>query len=197
VVPRGERIELGDDGRVPAHLDLRGDAVLRRRQPQLLEPQRGLVRHVGERVRTPQRERVGQGRGGRRRMGRDLSLPVLYERLEPRRVDLLGRCRDHVSAVAALHPAIPEQPTQAVDVGLQGVAGALGRLLAPEPVDQQVRPDDPVRPKDQVCEDRPLFRAAEGELPPVLADLERTQDQELHRRNRTTAPRRTEAMPAR
>ncbi len=71
-VASGERLELGHDRGVTAHRDLGRDPMLGRRQPQLLEPrglapEGGLLRDVGERVRPPQRERVGQGRGGGRR----------------------------------------------------------------------------------------------------------------------------------
>ena len=149
-VPRRERLELGDDGGVPAHRDLGRDPMFGRRQAQLLQPRglapkRGLLRHVGERVRTPERERVGEGRGGRSRIVGDLGLPLLHEGLEPLGVDLVGRRGEHVPAVAAFDPPVTEQFAEAVDVRLQGVARTLGEAPRPRARRSAGRPHDPVR----------------------------------------------------
>ena len=60
------------------------------------------------------------------------------------------------------------------------LAAAVGRLCAPELVDEPVCRDDLVRTREQEGEQRPLPRAAERERTALLDDLEWSQDAELH-----------------
>src|SRR5262249_47741677 len=58
--------------------------------------------------------------------------------------------------------------------------GSLGRLGAPELVDEPFCRDDLVRTREQEREQGPLPRAAERESTAPLNDLERSQNAELH-----------------
>ena len=163
-VPRGERVELGDDGRVPAHLDLRRDAVLGGRQVEFLQsrdlaPERGLVRQVGERRAAPEREGPRERGGGLRGVGQEVGLGGLDHGLEPRGVDLGGIGSEHVAPGLRGDPIVAEHLPQPVHVRLQRVPGPLGRLLPPQAVDQQVDGDRAIRPQDQVGEHHPLLRS--------------------------------------
>ena len=66
-------------------------------------------------------------------------------------------------------------------------------VLAPQAVDQQIRRNDVVRAQDQVREHGPLLGPAEGELAPVVGDLERPRIRNCIAANRTTSHWRTEA----
>ena len=55
------------------------------------------------------------------------------------------------------------------------------RLLAPEPVDEPVGGDDLARVEEQEREQRPLIAAAEPNRRPLVENLERAEDPELHR----------------
>jgi hypothetical protein len=64
---------------------------------------------------------------------------------------------------------------------LERVRGSPGRSRSPELVDEAIVGDDLVRTGQQNGEKGPLSRSAERERTPVLDDLERSQDPELHR----------------
>jgi hypothetical protein len=74
-----------------------------------------------------------------------------------------------------------EHLAQTREVHLQRLAARLRRSLLPEGVDQAVGGDDLVRVQEQDREQRPLLGAADVHLPPVLDDLERAENPELHR----------------
>ena len=72
----------------------------------------------------------------------------------------------------------------------------LGRLRAPELVDQPVCRDDLVRAREQDGEQRPLPGAAERERTALLDDLERSQNAELHLFSSTQPRLRGASAPA-
>jgi hypothetical protein len=98
-VLRDERLQLRRHRRFAAERELRVDARLHRREPQLLEAlDRGacevLVGQVGERRAPPQLERFAQQLGGL--AWRGVGRPV-RQRLEAGEVELLGRERHDVA----------------------------------------------------------------------------------------------------
>ena len=205
-VARDEALELRHQLGVAAGLELGADQVLRRREPQLFEPEdlrlrEGLERELGERIAAPEGERVAQHRDAL------LRLPprgVVHERLEPVQVDLLLGGREHVARRPGDDELRPEQPPQRGDEILEGRRRRSGRGLAPERVDQESRRGDLARAQEENGEERSLLRPAEGDrLAAVADDLEGPEDPEvghhfdsgLLRRELTTVPRGSTALP--
>jgi hypothetical protein len=60
------------------------------------------------------------------------------------------------------------------------VGSAWRRRLGPQPVDQPIARNGPVRIQQKDRKDSALLRAAESELTTVHPRLERTEDRELH-----------------
>jgi hypothetical protein len=81
----------------------------------------------------------------------------------------------------ALDPRSTERSPQAGDVIVDRVRGARRRRFAPQPVDQAIARDGPVRIQQKHCQHCALLRAAQREPTTVVSRLERTQDSELHR----------------
>src|SRR5262249_28300975 len=78
----------------------------------------------------------------------------------------------------------PQNPAQARDVGLDGVAGGRWGCVAPQVIDQPGGGNDASRVQDQVGEQRPLPRPAKREAASVLGGLDRPEQAEL----KATAP---------
>ena len=99
-----EPLELRDELVVTPESQIGLDALLDRREPQLLQPRRpvlgeSLVREVAERRAAPQRERRSQELGCRRRViVVERSATLVDEPLEAQGVDALGVDRERVSA---------------------------------------------------------------------------------------------------
>ena len=74
-----------------------------------------------------------------------------------------------------------QHAAKAGDEGRERVRGALGRVVAPELVDQPVTSDDLVGPQRQERAQPALPRTAERERPVVEAGLERAEPPELER----------------
>ena len=173
-----EGLELGDDVRVTAELDVRGDPLLVRNEAQLVEPAdlrlRPVVeRELGKRRAAPEREgpeeqRAALVRGGAPRVRQQL--------LEPARVDLVGRHREHVSRRARDQDVRPERLPERDDRVVQRRRCGLRGLGAVELVHELIRRDDPTRPQEECCQERARTRATEGDLPVVATGLERAED---------------------
>src|SRR5437867_2374061 len=115
--------------------------------------------------------------GGLSRLGLLGSRHQSLEAVEVERVglnanEIPGRARENSFAAQCL--------PQARDPDLKRLPRRLGRLLTPQLVDQPVRTDDLTRVKQQVSEDRPLFRSGHRYLPLSIHDLERAENPELH-----------------
>ena len=90
--PLDERLELGDELRALAELEVGVDPLLERLEPQLLEPAdlalgERLEGEVGERRATPERQRLAKLRGS---LGRVRAPRLGDEPLEPAEVEAVG-----------------------------------------------------------------------------------------------------------
>ena len=89
----------------------------------------------------------------------------------------------HPQAVArreALDPIAADGLPEMRHVGLEDVPGFLGRLLAPDPVDQGVGRYELVRADEEMRKDRPLLWPAERDGATSRVHLERSQNAEMH-----------------
>ena len=92
---RDQRLQLLDDLRMALESEVGLDALLDRREPQLLQPGNGslgeaLAAEVGERQPAPQPERLAQMRGRLLRLtGRERRSPILEQPLEASQVELV------------------------------------------------------------------------------------------------------------
>ena len=81
----------------------------------------------------------------------------------------------------ALDAVVAERLPEVRDIGLDDVPRLLGRLLAPDLVDQGLGGHELVRADEQMREDRALLGPAERDRAAPRVHLERPQDAELHR----------------
>ena len=162
-VRRDQRLQLADQVGMPAAGQLGVDALLERRQPQLLEPQdlrlrERLVGEVGERRAPPQGQRLAQLRGGSSGLGP----PRLgAQALEHRDVQLVRFDVQHVAGRARGQPLGAELAPVAHDVALDALGRGGRRRLAPQLADQPVGGDDLVRVQQQERQQRPLLHPAQ------------------------------------
>ena len=110
-VLRSERGSIGDHVVLAPELDLGLDAVLERREPELVEPrdlclEEALEAEVGKRRAAPEPERVAQPGGPLRRWQRPR---LVDEPFEPSGVDRAGLDAEHVPGSARLDRGLPEQ----------------------------------------------------------------------------------------
>ena len=102
--------------------------------------------------------------------------------LEAECVDLVRLGVQDVAGGTALQPVGPERLPEPRDIGLQGAPGGVGRLVAPDVVDQGIRRDQPVGVNEQVGQYETLLRPSERNPTPPVEDLEGPEDPKLHRR---------------
>jgi hypothetical protein len=176
-VRRDERLELPGDLRVPARGEVGVDALLERREPQLLQPgdlrlRERLVGQVGERRPAPQAERLAQHPRGRAGIG---AAGLGDQRLEARRVELRRVEAEHVARRAGDEPAVAELAAQARDVHLDALGDRRRRRLAPDLVDQPLRRDHVVGVQEQHREQRALLGPAERERATAVGHLQRAE----------------------
>ncbi len=81
--------------------------------------------------------------------------------------------------------AVAQGATQRRDVGLQGLGGGAGRILAPEQLDEGVGRHDGTAVQPEHREDGAGFGARDRDGCPVLPDLQRSQNPQFHRMKRT------------
>jgi hypothetical protein len=90
--------------------------------------------------------------------------------------------RDHVAVGPRGDRVGSQDLAQLVDVALDRVRGRLGRVAAPQLVDQPVARNDLVRAGEEDGQQRALAGAAKGERAAVDTGLERTEDAVLNDR---------------
>jgi hypothetical protein len=149
-----ERLELGDEVGMAAEREVGVDAVLERREPQLLQPRRldagELLVELRERRAAPHRQGgvelarraigVAGGKGG---------APVARQRAERLEVQLAVGDRQRVAGGVCAQRLRRQELAQLRDVDLHHLASALGRVVAPQLVDQAVAGDRQVRVQQQ------------------------------------------------
>jgi hypothetical protein len=101
---------------------------------------------------------------------------------EPLHVDRVCRHLEHIAGCARDHHACgrAQGVAKPSHVGLQRVAGLLGRLVAEYLVNQPVEMDNAAAAQQQRRQQRPLPRPWHHHGPTGHPDLQRPQDAELH-----------------
>ena len=179
-----ERFELRDEDGVPAEVELGLDPLLHRREAELVEaiglragPR--LVGEVGERRPAPQRERLAQRLGPCGRVERG---GLGEQPLEPCRVDGVRRHVEHVARRPRAQQIGAEDAAEAGNGVLERPDSRRRRPLAPELIDEPVDRDDDAGPHEQRREQRALLAPRQRDHdPPVVPNLERAEETELHR----------------
>src|SRR5262249_56843039 len=167
-VPSHEPLELADELRVAAELEIGVDPLLEREYAQLLEARdlicrERFVREVRKRRAAPEAERLVQR----------LRVAPLEKPLEALEVELAGLDLDGVAGGSRDDPLCAEELAQLRDVVLDRVASGAGRLSAPQLVDQAIGRDDLVRPREQQGQHGPLAGPAEIEGIAPIGNLAR------------------------
>jgi hypothetical protein len=148
-----EPFELARRLGVVAAVDLCCDPILVRGDPQLLQlrdlgPGECLAREVGERRPPPEAERLVEQLGRTGGIGR--ATGVVAQPAEAVQVELVGLGElEDVAVRPGDDHVCAEHLAQLGDVHLDGLAGSLGRLLAPKRVDQPLVGDDLARVQQQ------------------------------------------------
>ena len=167
-----------------AQADQQGRPVLLGGQPQLVQAKRlspcERLGELGVCRAVPQRERLVQ----QRQRGRWLLRLAgqSEQRGEALHVDRLSRHVKDVAGCPGNHGgrSCTERLAQPGGVGLQGVAGLIGRLLAEDVVHEPIERDDGAAPEHERGEQRPLPRPGHLDGLARHPDLKRPQDTELH-----------------
>ena len=186
-------LQFADELGMSAKRKVRLDPVLHHREPEVLNPRdcrlcEGLVRELRERCAAPQTQGLSKDlRGPFGLAGCESSPPFARDSLEVLEIDGTGLDTQDVSGslpdekgIGRLRPFCPKRLAQLGHVDLQGVSGAVGRLVAPQVIDQPVGGNDPVGVKNQDGEERALLCSSKREHPPLDDDLERPEHAELH-----------------
>ncbi len=141
---RDQLLELADELAVSAEREIGVDPVLERCQSKLPEAHdlglcKRLPRQIGERRAAPERKRRAQAvRTGNRVTRRERGTSFVAEPSELEEVDALRLDREPVARRHGLECAVRQELSQLGDVDLDRVPGCLGRILAPERVDQPI-----------------------------------------------------------
>jgi hypothetical protein len=181
-----ERLELADEVSPAPRPQVGVDALLEGDQAQLLEPgdlRLGelLVAEVGERGPVPEAERLAEsGRGELVLPARSQRLCLPHQAFEPVQVELVAPQLEQVARRPRADPLGAERPAQAEDVHLHGLARAPRRGSGPELVDHTVAGDDLVGVQEQEREHGALPAGAERDAPVAVANLEGSEEPELH-----------------
>ena len=175
-----QRLEVGDDLRVPAQRQCDLGTLGVRRPAQVLQPhglghRPRLGGEVGERVAAPEPERGVVGGEivlGRASRPGDRSADLPDPSLEGLGVDAAGVDGRPIAAAVALHQVQPdglEHPAQLGDPELERVQ-RIGRQrrVGPQPVDERRGRNDPATCQEQHREQGPLRRA--GDLDGLAVD---------------------------
>ena len=203
-VLRRELAELTHELPVPSECKLRVEAVLERREDQLVEPTRGHLRErlmleVGKRRAAPKRECLTL------QLERGLTLAtverltrLLGQPLESPQVEVLACDVEHVARCPSLEAdLVAERLAELRDLAVHLRGRGHGGTARVELVREAVDRDDPVRVQEQDRERRPLLRPAKTDLAALVADLERAQDPELEQPGRGPYPFDTGSGPHR
>ena len=164
-----ERLQLGDELRVPPECEVGLDSRLERGQAKLLEARdlvlrERLVGEVRQRDSSPERQRLAERHLGARRVACIERRSALRGKpgepmdVHPLRVDL-----EHVAGRARLdHPGSERLP-KLRHVLLDGMRRRCGRARGPELLDEAISRDDPPGLEREQGEQRLLLRAADGD----------------------------------
>ncbi len=95
-------------------------------------------------------------------------------------IELVGLDPDDVAGRSGRQHVLRKRLAKSRDVDPQRGGGVLGRVLAPELVDQPVSGNDLVGVEEEHGEKRTRLRPAQGNLARLVPHLERSQDPELH-----------------
>jgi hypothetical protein len=181
-----ERLELTDEVSMATEQQVGVDAFLHSDETKLFEPRPLAPRErlrgkLGQRLATPEPERLTEGGGRRCRLMRSkLSLALLEATLETVKVELRGLYPGEVARRAGDEGAFWQHLAQSRDVGLDYLDGFFWRRVTPELVDETLDRDRMVRVEEEKCEERPLPHRAEHQGLAVLDDIERPKDSELN-----------------
>jgi hypothetical protein len=170
-----ERLQLGDERRVPAVLELGVDPGLDRGQAELFDPLdlaagEVVVGDLVERRAAPERERLRQR----------LRTPVVDRALETVGVELARLDAEQVAGLAGDEP-VAELLAQERDRVADDLRGRRRRRALPQLVDDSLRREHVVAVQEQERDERELPAAAQLENAAVVGDLQRAEDPELHR----------------
>ena len=106
--------------------------------------------------------------GRRRQIGLTARVPrFVNQAFELCGVELEGLKMQDVAGLSSLDAFGTEDLPETRDVGLEHVAGGVGRFLTPDQVDECIHRDDLVRADDQMREDDALLGPAELDRPVV------------------------------
>jgi hypothetical protein len=188
-----EGLELADELPVAAQLELGRDPFLQGCEPDLLEPgdlrlEGGLLGQVVECRPPPQAQRLAQPPHRAGQVGRSGAAGGVDQLLELQHVEIGGVRPERVAGGPVLDAHRPDLLAQEPDVGLERVPGGLGRVAAPDGVDQALGGHDAVGLEQEVREHGPLLGTPERHRPPVLPGLQRTEHQEPHEPKVPPAP---------
>ena len=178
---------LGDEGLELAHhpgvlpeRQLPLDPLLDAGEAKLLEP-------CDLRGGEPVRGEVGEGRAAPQRK-RLVEPPRRAQALELGEVELVVLDCDQVPGRLPLQALVTDRLAQLGHVDVQRFVDRLGWVVLPEQVDQPVAGHDAVALEQQRGEQRTLLGPAQVERSPIRADLEGTQDAEVHARPTLRSP---------
>ena len=174
-VLRSERGSIGDHLVVSSELDLGLDAVLERREPELVQPrdlrlEEALEGEVGKRRATPEPERVTEPGGPLCRRQRPR---VVHEPFEAAASIVPGSARRTYPGACVSIARPPEHAPKPPDGVLHDRVRGRRRRAGPEVVDQGVRGDDRARMQDEVGKHGALSRASERDPLPACSRFER------------------------
>jgi hypothetical protein len=171
------------------------DALLQRGQPALLQLGEGTLAaaqqgHIAKGRPPPQPQRLTQKSGSLRCLpSRQGGTALVHQPLKavqvqrmPTQVEqVAGRLGSEQGAGGPFGPTWLQHLAQVGHIHLQHAAGALGRLLAPELVDQPVRRRDLASVQQQHRQQGPLLGPTQHQQPAVIVqDLKRAKNPELH-----------------
>ncbi len=180
-MPADEPLQLRDELGVPAELEIGVDALLECGNALLFEAgalgARERCVELGERRPAPERERLAEHI---RRLGRRLVPRPCDGGLEAIEIELALAHPNQVAAGLGDDRVAAERLAELRDVHLNRGRGGLGRLLAPELVDQALTRDGLVRVQEQKAEEAALLGACDLEAVAVVLDLEGAEDPEVH-----------------
>ena len=182
-----ECLELPGEPVVAPEDEVRVDPELDCCEPDLLESGDGrlgeaLVSEVRESRAAPQRQRLTQPL---RRVGREAASkhapPLLHQALEAVEIEAVRLDPNHVAGRSGRQHVGRKRLAKSRDVDPQCRRRALGRVLAPELVDQPISGNHLVRVEQEDGKQRTRLAAGQRNLAAPVPHLERSQDPELHR----------------
>ena len=184
-MPCQQGLQFSDRSGLDAARQQAFDPDLLRLQAKLVEPsglgkQRGLVGEVGESRPAPKSQGIVE-RADRDGGVHGEGLPrVPHELVEPCDVQLGVIESQAVAGCLALDPVAAERLAEVRDIGLDDVPGLIGRLFAPDLVDEGIGGHELVRADEEMRQDRALLRPAERDGAASRVHLEWPEDAELH-----------------